>query len=123
MKNNILVRLEQTASRFRDKPAYSDSSGSIAFGAVEEMAKRIGSALSEKVKPRSAVAVMMGRSAMTPVAFLGIIYAGCFYVPIDVATPISRLQDVLAVLEPDLVVVDTEGAVRLKEINYSGGGV
>lgn len=120
MKNSILFRLEQTALKFRDKPAYSDISGSVMFGRVEEMAKRIGSALMERVKPRSAVAVMTGRNVMTPIAFLGIVYAGCFYAPIDATTPQARLCDILAVLNPDIILVDTESLEILKRINYNG---
>lgn len=120
MKNNILTQLEQTAFRSKDKTAYSDSYGSITFGKVEEMAKRIGSALSQRVEPGSAVAVIMGRNIMTPVAFLGIIYAGCFYVPIDAAMPETRLRDIFAVLNPAIVLVDAESVEIIKKMDYSG---
>lgn len=58
MKLSVLERLEKTAAQFRDKTAYSDAVTSITFGEIEEKAKRLGSALAERVRPGSPVAVM-----------------------------------------------------------------
>ena len=54
MKLSVLERLEKTAAQFRDKTAYSDAVTSITFGEIEEKAKRLGSALAERVRPGSA---------------------------------------------------------------------
>ncbi|MBP5267748.1 MAG: AMP-binding protein, partial [Ruminococcus sp.] len=71
MELNVLRLLEKTADRFNKKTAYSDSDESLSFSEVEERAKRIGSALAEKIPARSPVAVMSGRRVHTPVIFLG----------------------------------------------------
>ena len=67
MKLSVLERLEKTAAQFRDKTAYSDAVTSITFGEIEEKAKRLGSALAERVRPGSPVAVMGKRGVLTPV--------------------------------------------------------
>ena len=60
MEINVLRLLEKTAQKYGDKTAYSDTDNSITFAEIEDKAKRMGSALAEKVTPRSPVAVMTG---------------------------------------------------------------
>uniref|UniRef100_UPI0025CD25D6 AMP-binding protein n=1 Tax=uncultured Ruminococcus sp. TaxID=165186 RepID=UPI0025CD25D6 len=120
MELNVLRLLEKTAERNADKTAYSDSDNALTFAQVCDKAKRLGSALTEKVPPRSPVAVMTGRNVLTPVVFLGIVYAGCFYAPMDCTQPKARLQDILSVLEPSVLVADEEGMKTAKELGFEG---
>lgn len=108
MKLSVLERLEKTAAQFRDKTAYSDAVASITFGEIEEKAKRLGSALAERVRPGSPVAVMGKRGVLTPVMFLGAVYAGCYYIPLDASQPESRLRDILSVLKPAILISDAD---------------
>lgn len=108
MKLSVLERLEKTAAQFRDKTAYSDAVTSITFGEIEEKAKRLGSALAERVRPGSPVAVMGKRGVLTPVMFLGAVYAGCYYIPLDASQPESRLRDILSVLKPAILISDAD---------------
>ena len=62
MEINVLRLLEKTAQKYGDKTAYSDTDNSITFAEIEDKAKRMGSALAEKVTPRSPIAVMTGRN-------------------------------------------------------------
>ena len=120
MEINVLRLLEKTAERFPDKTAYSDTDESLTFAQVTEKAKRLGSALTKKVSPRSPVAVMTGRNVYTPVVFLGIVYAGCFYAPMDSTQPKARLKDILSVLQPELLIADEEGMKTARELGFEG---
>lgn len=120
MELNILRWLEDSAEKFADKAAYSDDSGSITFSQVMVNAKKIGSALCKKVKKGSAVAVMSGRHIHTPVIFLGAVYAGCFYAPMDASQPKARLESILNTLKPDIIVTDDECISKAKELDFHG---
>ncbi|SFB90444.1 amino acid adenylation domain-containing protein [Ruminococcus albus] len=120
MELNVLRLLEKTADRFNTKIAYSDSDESLSFSEVTERAKRIGSALAEKIPARCPVAVMSGRRVHTPVIFLGIVYAGCFYAPMDSTQPKARLRDILSVLQPKLLIADEEGMKTARELGFEG---
>lgn len=120
MKLSILERLEKTAALFRDKTAYSDAETSITFGEIEEKAKRFGSALAERVTPGCAVAVMGKRGVMTPVMFMGAVYAGCYYIPLDATQPESRLKDIMSVLKPAVLVSDADTAEAAGKLGYDG---
>lgn len=120
MEINVLRLLEKTAQKYGDKTAYSDTDNSITFAEIEDKAKRMGSALAEKVTPRSPVAVMTGRNVLTPVVFLGAVYAGCFYAPMDATQPLARLKDILSVLNPSVIVADDEGMKTASQLGFEG---
>ena len=120
MEINVLSWLERSAEKYKDKIAYSDEETSITFSQIKDKAMRVGSALAEKVSPRSAVAVMSSRSVHTPVIFLGAVYAGCFYAPMDATQPEQRLRDILSVLQPDVIVADEQCAENARKLGFEG---
>lgn len=120
MDKNVLNWLENTAEKLPNKSAYSDVDNTVTFSDVSDKSKRVGSAVAQKVKPGSAVAVITGRNVYTPMVFLGVVYAGCFYAPMDATQPIKRLNDILSVLEPDLMIIDKEYLNLADSLNYDG---
>ena len=105
MTKNVLEWLEETALQYEDKPAFLDTKDEITFGQVMEQAKAIGSALSEKLKENKApVAVVAGRNVRTPAAFLGVVYSGRAYAPIDAKLPEQRIFKILKTLQSWLIV-------------------
>ena len=95
MQKNVLEWLEATANRLPDKVAFEDVDNTITFKEISDRAKAIGSALTEKVDVRQPIIVISGRNVYTPTIFLGIVYAGCFYAPLDTSAPIVRLNKII----------------------------
>ena len=120
MKCSVLDWLENTAEKYPDKPAYTDCENSLTFSQIKDYAQRIGSAICGKVKPGSPVAVMSGRYVHTPVIFLGAVYAGCFYAPMDGTQPSARLNTILSTIKPSVLVVDDEFFETAKFLEYDG---
>lgn len=106
MEINILEWLENIANLFPEKAAFSDDIRSISFRQLKEMSQRIGSTLAKIVAPGHPIAVISDRAAYTPAIFLGIIYSGCFYAPMDGTQPQYRLQQILSTLKPEIVIAD-----------------
>ncbi|MCR5774353.1 MAG: AMP-binding protein [Lachnospiraceae bacterium] len=111
MEKNVLAWLEKSAEKNPDRTVYEDISESITFGELLDEAKRIGSAICEAGLSGKPIAVMMGRSIHTIAAYLGIVYSGHAYAPIDSTQPVSRIEKILGLLEPEAVIRDkgTEG--------------
>lgn len=120
MTNSVLNWLEQTAERYPDKPAYVDENRSITFSQVLLSAKRIGSALSKRVSPGASIAILCGRHVETPVCFLGVVYAGCCYAPLDGQQPKARLQQILDTLQPRYLIVDAENETAAQNLGFQG---
>ncbi|MBR1893438.1 MAG: amino acid adenylation domain-containing protein [Lachnospiraceae bacterium] len=108
MNKNVLSWLEEAAERYPDKIAYSDSCDEISFSEVLKKAKAIGSALTERIDSKEAVAVMMGRSVYTIAAMLGVVYSGHIYAPIDASLPSERIHNILDTLKPSAILTDEE---------------
>lgn len=121
MQNNITEWLDRTAGRFPNKTALVDESGTLSFWEYRRKALAIASRLiSEGVGLREPVVVYMKKSAKVLVSFLGIAYSGNFYSPIDVEMPASRVEKILEILQPQLVITTGDLKEQLRELGYSG---
>ena len=63
------------------------------------------------------IAVMSGRNAHTPAVFLGAVYAGCCYAPMDGTMPVHRLNSILNTLDTDLMIEDLKALKRGETIH------
>ena len=106
---NVLEWLEQTAERLPDKTAFDDGNEQICFEDVRDKAQKIGAGLHKILKDVNLpIAVLSGRNVYTPIAFLGVVYAGCFYAPLDATAPTGRLKTILKNLHPAVLVISDE---------------
>lgn len=105
---NVLEWLERTASKFPEKAVYSGESNSIAFMALQNTAKKIGSGiLSATLPERTPIAVALGKDTLTIAAFLGVVYSGRAYAPVDIDVPKTRLLKILENLRPAALITDS----------------
>lgn len=118
MEINVLEWLEKSAEKYGEKTAYSDEERSLTFSEVKRYAQSIGSALIERKADGKPVAVFSGRNVMTVAAFLGVVYGGCAYAPIDSKLPRARIEKILQTLSPSLVLVDGENLDAVKEFGF-----
>ena len=106
---NVLEWLEQTAERLPDKTAFDDGNEQIRFEDVRDKAQKIGAGLHRILKDVNLpIAVLSGRDVYTPIAFLGVVYAGCFYAPLDATAPTGRLKTILKNLHPAVLIISDE---------------
>lgn len=114
---NVLEWLEATVEKCPDKPAFSDTESSITFAQVYDIARNAGAYLIEKLGvDRTPVAVFAGRKMVTPAYFLGVVYAGRPYAPIDASLPDKRIEKILENLSPRAIVADRESLEHVESI-------
>lgn len=116
MQKNVLEWLEKTAEIYPDKIAFEDTEKSVTFSEVLAAARSTGTALSAYTSPCRPVAVLSGRHVHTPEVFLGVVYAGCFYAPLDGGMPDYRLNQIIGILKPEIIVADRDNYERAKSI-------
>lgn len=112
MTKNVLQMLERSRDLFPNKPAFSDENGSVSYLDAVRKAKAVGTALSASPNGHRAVAVLMKKSKEMLVAFMGIIYSGNFYVPIDDEMPDDRISKIFASVQPIAVIADAQYTER-----------
>ena len=104
MNTNVLSYLLRSAAKDPHKPALIDESGSLTYGQVLDLSRRIGTGLSHLAQPRQGVGVYMEKTAQTLCVFFGAVFAGCYYSALNTELPPSRLAQIASVLEPAVIV-------------------
>ncbi|EXG87523.1 amino acid adenylation enzyme/thioester reductase family protein [Clostridium sp. ASBs410] len=117
---NVLEYLEQSANIYPEKIAAVDQENSCSYKDLLLHAKRIGSFLSGYESPGNPVVVFMDKSVEALTTFMGIVYAGCFYVLINPAQPAVRISQILKVLEADSVITLGDSRVLPEGGGFSG---
>jgi len=120
MPRNILEYLEATAGRLPDKIAFSAEHEALTFGALHAQARAIGTRLLQDGCYRQPVVVFMKKQPKTIAAFLGVIYAGCYYVPLDEEMPRYRIELILQDLAPAACICDADTFPIAKELGSLG---
>lgn len=100
MISSVLEYLEHSASLYGERCAYKDREHTFTFLQVRDMARRVGSRIGQLHAYNRPVAVLMEKSASMIAGFLGAVYGGCCYCPIDISMPVDRLSSILSVLDP-----------------------
>ncbi|MBQ2901480.1 MAG: AMP-binding protein [Agathobacter sp.] len=82
---NVLDYLEQAAKVNPDRIALEDGNGKLTYKEYRNLARKVGLFLMEKGyhNTRKPIGVVAGRDKYTLVLFMGILYSGNFYVPVD----------------------------------------
>ncbi len=113
--STILQMLEETMKKYPNKVAFEDMKDKITFSNLVEQAIKIGSFIGDKIAPQNPIVVYMDKRANNVIAFMGVVYAGCFYVPIDSQMPLERIKIILETLKPSMILYDDVTKDRVKE--------
>lgn len=118
---------QQTADRCADRAAIETGGKPVTYRELRERANGLAAALLDGGAPQgSPIALLANRTEDTVAAMLGILQAGCAFVPFDPHSPAVRLESIAAEVRPDwwLVSPDLEDlADRLRSETGGAGGV
>lgn len=121
---NILEYFEATTEKFPNKVGFTDINGKSTFSETMDKAKKIASVLSI-YGTRKPVAVLIDKNCNCIDAMLGALYAGDFYIVVDVHSPQDRIESILSTLKDTIIITDNNSldlanAVKSNEpvVNY-----
>lgn len=120
MITNVLQYLEKTVKYVPDKVAFADVSGCMNFEEMYNTSRSVGSYLAQIGAYAEPVVVFMKKSPQNLAAFLGVIYAGCFYVPIDEEMPERRMQLILENTQAKYMICDSVTAEKAVSLMFQG---
>lgn len=121
MYASVVEWLEHTNKTKPDNVALVDENESLTYREYHNKAIGIAdSIVASGYGPKKPVVVYLKKSVRVLASFMGIAYSGCFYSPIDVDMPESRVNKILEVLEPGLVITSSELADQFKAFSYNG---
>lgn len=120
MQFNILDYLENTVRRVPNKIAFANEEYELTFKKVYKEAKSIGTYLCQQGINKEPVVIFMNRHPKSIVAYLGAIYAGNYYVPIDEEMSKSRIELILNKVKPRTIICDENTLKSVEEMEYKG---
>lgn len=122
LQTNVAEYLINAAKKYPDKIALRDEKREITFLELDRQARCIAGLIKETfgVMGNEPIAVYMEKGINCIVAFMGIVYSGNFYSPIDVHTPKERAALILQALKPVMAVTDMSvGKSALEELQIA----
>lgn len=108
MVNTVADYLRSAAKRFPNKTAFQDSKRSLTFGELDGCARALACTISQRLNgsTKRAIGVYLPKGVDCIVAFMAVVYSGNYYTPLDVMMPKERLEKILGVLDPVLIITD-----------------
>jgi amino acid adenylation domain-containing protein len=115
----LLDSIKAQVATYADKVAVEGEDASYTYGELD--------AISETVKDRIlavtqgekiAIGIMMERSASLLPILLGVMKAGCAYIPIDVSLPTERIDHIIQHSKVDFVITNVEKVQEIQGLKF-----
>ena len=118
MRKSVLDYLQNAADQYPEKEAYIDSNGQVTYRELYQQAQSIATAILKK-KPCKGmpIIVFLDKNVQALITFMGVTGSGNIYVPFDVHAPVDRLNLIVEVLQPALVITDHTFFEKAKELH------
>lgn len=121
MHASVLEWLEESAVNYADKIAIVDEQESYTYKEYHDKAVGIADAIiATGMGSKKPVVVYLNKSVKVLASFMGIAYTGNFYSPIDIDMPAQRVNRILEVLEPEVVITTKELKEEFAQFDYDG---
>jgi len=106
---------EQQAARNPDAVAAVDGNESISYRELDRRANQLAGALIRRgAGPEQRVVLCMDKSLRSLAGVLGILKSGAAFVPLDARLPQSRLDEILAEIEPAAILTENRSMQRFR---------
>ncbi|MCM1038271.1 MAG: amino acid adenylation domain-containing protein [Roseburia sp.] len=120
MKANVTYWLDETAQRVPDKTAFADEKKEVSFRELQRQAKAIATQIIDRGLFKKPVVIYLEKGVEVLVSFMGAAYSNNFYSPIDIDMPASRVNKILEVLDPALVITTAALKETFAKYDYRG---
>ena len=105
MKINLIELFEETVKGYPQKVAVIDKDREITFSELQKKSLQLASTLiAQGIGQNKPVGVFLDKSIESVYADLGILYAGDFYMNLDIKTPAERIRNIIQLVEPAAII-------------------
>ncbi len=119
---NVLEYLEYNSDVMPDKIFVEDEYGSCTFREMRESCRRIGSFLlniqlsKNQTSEAEGIGIFMDKGIASVKAFFGSVYAGYYYVPLNIELSDERLENIQSVLNAPCIITDFQHYEKAVEL-------
>ena len=112
MKVSLIELFEETVRKYPQKTAVIDKDRGITFSDLNKKAMLTGERIAGLDIPQNRpVGVFLDKSIESVYADLGILYAGDFYMNLDIKTPAERIKNIIQLVEP-AAIISTQAQIK-----------
>lgn len=121
MQFSVLEWLEHSAENMPEKTALLDEQERVTYKQYHDKSVGLAEAIIETgYGTKKPIIVYIPKSVKVLVAFMAVAYSGNFYSPLDTEMPAMRVNRILEVLKPGLVITTKKLADEFRKFNYDG---
>lgn len=119
MKKNILDFFDETLKTNGEKVAVIHNDEEITFHQLEEQAKRVANCILQTTDQamNTPIAVFMPKTIHTVIADVGTMYSNNAFMNLDVKTPTERIQNILALVKPAIIITSKKFMPKLEGVD------
>ena len=122
MTETLHERVGEQSARTPDALAVAMEGETVTYQLLETESNRLARCLRDVGCERGdRVCLFLPKSPAAIVAMLGVLKAGCAYVPVDLDSPGARLAKIVARADPRVVLVAQAATPQLEELRTAGG--
>jgi amino acid adenylation domain-containing protein len=117
LQDYVTGQAEQRA----DNVAVALTDRRVTYSTLEQASNQLARLLREVgCRQGDRICLFLSKSPSAIVGMLGVLKAGCIYVPIDLMSPAARVEKILLTAAPRLILADTTARTLLDELFASG---
>ena len=108
MKINLIELFEESVRKYPEKVAVIDKERQATFSDLRKKSLQLASTLiALGIGQNKPVGVFLDKSIESVYADLGILYAGDFYMNLDIKTPAERIRNIIQLVDPAVIISTT----------------
>jgi amino acid adenylation domain-containing protein len=116
MNINLIEYFEQTVQVNPDKLAVVDGDRNITFQSLKQQAVAVALQINKFNERNKPVAIFLPKSIENVAANIGVSYSGNIYMNLDVKSPTQRIQNIISLVKPFVIITNKEHKANLDGI-------
>ena len=118
---NVIEYLIKTVEKYPNKIAFEDKNSEITYQKFNKVALHISTEICKYTNQiNSPIGIFLPKSISALTSFMGTLYSGNIYMPLDIKNPIERLQGIINNIEPIIIITDQSNVSKLKQLSFNG---
>lgn len=120
MIKNIIEYFVETVKNNSSKIAIIEGEDRITFGDLDRKAKILASNISDSVNDSNCpIAVFLPKTINSVISDIAITYSSNIYMNLDIKTPIDRINNIISLIEPKLIITNTSNLKQFESLNLT----
>lgn len=115
---NLIEYFENTVDLFADKLALVDGTSQLTFKELKHKSKVVATQIAKRSSAiNSPVAIYLPKTNDAITSFLGTLYSGNCYTPLDTKNPVPRIEAIIKALKPSCIITNNKFLSHIKKCN------